>query len=107
MYKINWIDTELFFYRGMSKGWPSGNPQHAEILALPGHRVYRYRENDLLLVDMWTHTPLSPRSAGTTTIYKRFDIDDHPIWQMHYWGAYEKVERDLVKLALRFGYDIM
>lgn len=108
MYRIDdWNLIERFYYRAMLDGWASGSGEFSQILALPGHHLFQKRQDDLLLVDMWTHTPMSPRSAGTTTIYKRFDVDDVPIWQMHYWGEYEKAEREFLKFCVRVGYQIL
>lgn len=105
MYDVDWTDAERAFYHFMRDGWVSGKPQHQEILALDGYRVFAPPPNERYkLIDMWTRTPLSDYSTGVTTLYQRFDIVWIPIWTMHYGGMYRRDASDVVQSVLRNAY---
>ena len=106
MYQIDWNNVEAAFYHIMHDGWVSGRMENKEILVLDGYRVYAPSPDETYkLVDMWTRTSLSERSAGVTTLYQRFDVDWIPIWVMHYGGWYKPQASDFLKCVLRLAYE--
>lgn len=101
--QINWKEAEAAFYGFMRHGWVSSEIIfHQKILALDGHRVFApASDGTYKLVDMWTRTPSSDYSAGSTTLYTWSGFEWVPIWQMHYGGWYTQHGSDTVKAALR------
>lgn len=105
--RLDWNEIEAFFYRAMlTSGYPSEKPN---IWEEGGHRKIRHQEGLLRLEDIWTHTPHSEWSAGTTTIYREVGGELAPnlvpIWVMQYSGFYRgKTATLYLKKILREAY---
>lgn len=74
---------EQFFLKAALETYASGSPE-STIAELPGSKVYRYEQGDLLYLDMyWT---CGEFSGGKTLIWDRAVSDRDPVWMMDYDG---------------------
>ena len=89
-----------FFFEAMLLGWAAGGKKKT-IPAFPNHKVVEHIDDNLRLLDMWSETPSSNKSSGSTTIF----LDDIPVWAMHYGGWYTEEAAEIVKAALREAYE--
>jgi len=88
-----------FFFKAMLAGW-AGEGKKSKIAELPGYKYVVFREDDLMLTDIYSVTSNSSKSSGLTTIF----YNNNPVWVMHYWGWYYKKAILIVKEALTQAY---
>ncbi len=91
---------QRFFFKAMIGGWTSDVPK-ITIPGMPSVKAFKYHWGDLVLLDCYSVTPESTRSAGTTTIWRA----DVPVWVMQYVGQYQKRVIPFLKQALRKTYE--
>ncbi len=93
-------EVEDFFFSAMATGsWAAGG-KATTISDLPGFKVIPVRQGDFYLLDYYSLTPGSRRSAGSVTIWWQ----GIPVWIMHFGGEYPREAIHLVKTALMEAY---
>lgn len=98
--KVIGLDAvEEFFFKAMIRGW-ADNTETQIIPALPGYKAIEFRDGNLRLLDFYSKTTGSSKSAGTTIIFHK----DVPVWIMQYSGAYEKEAIPFLKSILLDAY---
>ena len=97
---MNLRRVEAFFFKAMLNGWVS-DAEETTLPGMPGFRAIQFREGDFYLLDRYCVTPMSSKSAGTTTIWHK----DAPVWVMNYGGwCYDNAVLAVLKAALREAY---
>ena len=94
-------EVESFFFKAMMDGYAAQGSKKTKVVDMPGYKEIRFQDGEFLLVDRWCVNPLSPKSAGTTTIW----IQEFPVWVMNYGGFYEESVIALLKHVLRNTYE--
>ncbi|MFA6446437.1 MAG: DUF5680 domain-containing protein [Candidatus Paceibacterota bacterium] len=87
------------FFSAMKAGWAQ-NVQKIKIQELPGSKAIPFVLGDFRVLDTYFVTPLSDRSAGSTTIWH----EDKPVWIMHYGGRYAEIAVPFLKSCLHRAY---
>ena len=97
---IDLTDVKVFFFKAMLQGY-ARSVEKAMAYDMPGYKDIDFHEGDWRCLDRYCTTPLSDKSAGSTTIWYR----STPVWVMHYGGQYKEEVIDFLKLALRCNYE--
>ncbi len=87
------------FFEAMTAGWAQ-DVQKIKIQELPNSKTIPFVLGDFRVLDTYFVTPLSDRSAGSTTIWH----EDKPVWIMHYGGRYAKIAVPFLKSCLHRAY---
>lgn len=98
---VTLAQVEVFFFKAMQYGYASNVSRKTAVLGMPGFKQIDFCDGDWRCLDRYCVTPLSSKSAGSTTIWHQ----NIPVWMMHYGGQYKEEAIDFLKLALRANYD--
>lgn len=88
-------EIKRFFFEAMLAGYASGVDPSSSA-DLPNGKIIRFEDGEWLLVDLWTESPNSYQTVGTTTIF----FKQIPVWDMQYDGQYNPDAIETLKLAL-------
>lgn len=91
--------VQQFFFKAMVEGWATNTPK-IKVADMPGYKAIYFKDGNYSLMDRYCVTPLSNKSAGTTTIW----FNDIPVWVMNYGGYYEEEVIDFLKRMLGKTY---
>ena len=100
---IDWAEIQSFFFRAMLNGWINDDRKPWLIPpggVLPGFKGFYFPNGALDLMDQWSKSSKSGKSAGQTIIWH----NQTPIWIMHYGGVYKKEALPFLKEVLRKTY---
>ena len=95
-------DVEMFFFQAMMQGY-ADNETKRKTVDMLHHKEVDIIQGDWRCLDRYCVTPLSDKSAGSTTIW----YQGIPVWVMNYGGDYKEEAIDFLKLALRSNYEEM
>ena len=101
---IDWVEILAFFFRAMQNGWI--NDDHTPWIMPPGgvlkgFKAFVFTEGPLILMDQWSKSSKSGKSAGQTVIWHH----ETPIWIMQFGGLYPKEVIPFLKNVLRTTYE--
>jgi hypothetical protein len=91
---------QVAFFKAMTAGWVSGNTGETSLAELPGMKTIPFEHGDYRVLDMYTVSPESGRSSGSTTIWHK----NVPIWVMYYGGYYSEIAMPFLKECLHRAY---